>query len=117
MERIHCLYTPMKLAWDVLKQLPLKALNLSAFRDQTTIDPDTVVASVVFDFKIFHKWAIEQYMNGELTGNKVHEAGINEGIFVPVYTDNISQEVKDAVDKGLQDFKDGKVDLTAMFAE
>lgn len=85
--------------------------------DQTTIDPDTVVASVVFDFKIFYKWAIEQYMNGELTGNKVHEAGINEGIFVPVYTDNISQEVKDAVDKGLQDFKDGKVDLTAMFAE
>jgi basic membrane protein A len=47
----------------------------------------------------------------------VHEAGINENIFIPVYTDNISQETKDAVDAGIQDFKDGKVDLKAMFTE
>ncbi len=54
-------------------------------------------------------------MDGKLSGNMVHEAGINEDIFVPVYTDNISQEVKDAVDQGIKDFKDGKVDLQAFF--
>lgn len=85
--------------------------------DQTGIDPDTVVASVVFDFKTFYIWAIQQYIDNNLTGNMVHEAGINENIFVPVYTDNISQEIKDAVDAGMQEFKDGKVDLTAMFAQ
>jgi len=83
--------------------------------DQTTIDPNTVVASVNFDFKNFYIWALGQYMDGKLSGNMVHEAGINEDIFVPVYTDNISQEVKDAVDQGIKDFKDGKVDLQAMF--
>jgi len=85
--------------------------------DQTTIDPDTVVASVVFDFEKFYIWAVEQYMAGDLSGNMVHEAGIKEGIFATVYTDNISQEIKDAVDAGIKDFKDGKVDLTKMFAE
>lgn len=83
--------------------------------DQTTIDPNTVVASVNFDFKNFYIWALGQYMDGKLSGNMVHEAGINEDIFVPVYTDNISQEVKDAVDQGIKDFKDGKVDLQAFF--
>lgn len=84
--------------------------------DQTVIDPETVVASVVFDFEIFYTWAVEKFMSGELEGNKVHEAGLLEGIFVPVYTDQISQECKDAVDKGMADFEAGSVDLTAMFA-
>lgn len=83
--------------------------------DQTTIAPDTVVASVTFDFKNFYTWAISQYMEGKLSGNMVHEAGINEDIFVPVYTDHISDQTKAAVDKGIQDFKAGKVDLQAMF--
>lgn len=83
--------------------------------DQTSIDPDTVVASVVFDFETFYVWAVEQYMKGELVGNTIHEAGIAEGIFVPVYTDNISQETKDAVDSGIEDFKAGKADLKALF--
>jgi len=100
---------------EAAKAKGVKFIGFSS--DQTTIDPDTVVASVVFDFETFYVWAIQQYIDGKLTGNTVHEAGINESIFVPVYTDNISQEVKDAVDVGIQDFKDGKVDLKAMFAQ
>ncbi|MFA9465421.1 MAG: BMP family protein [Velocimicrobium sp.] len=100
---------------EAAKAKGVKFIGFSS--DQTTVDPDTVVASVVFDFKTFYVWAIDQYMNGDLTGNVVHEAGINENIFVPVYTDNISQEVKDAVETGIQDFKDGKVDLKALFVE
>ncbi|WP_367567443.1 BMP family protein [Lacrimispora sp.] len=83
--------------------------------DQTTIDPDTVVASVNFDFTNFYTWALGLYMEGGLAGNRVHEAGISEDIFVPVYTDHISQEIRDAVDKGIEEFKEGKVDLQALF--
>lgn len=100
---------------EAAKAKGVKFIGFSS--DQTTIDPKTVVASVVFDFQKFYVWAVEQYMAGELSGNMVHEAGIKEGIFVPVYTDNISQEIKDAVDAGIKDFNDGKVDLTKMFAE
>ncbi|WP_312941819.1 BMP family protein [Oscillibacter sp.] len=83
--------------------------------DQTTIDPNTVVASVDFDFATMYKWAINAYLDGELAGHMVHEVGINEGIFVPIYTDNISQETKDAVDAAIQDYQAGSVDLTALF--
>jgi len=100
---------------EAAKAKGVKFIGFSS--DQTTGDPDTVVASVVFDFKIFYTWALEQYMSGKLSGNTVHEAGINEGIFVPVYSANITKETKDAVDKGIKDFKDGKVDLKAMFAK
>ncbi len=100
---------------EAAKAKGVKFIGFSS--DQTTIDPNTVVASVVFDFETFYIWAIQQYIDGKLTGNTVHEAGINESIFVPVYTDNITQDVKDAVDAGIQDFKDGKVDLKAMFAQ
>ena len=100
---------------EAAKAKGVKFIGFSS--DQTTSDPDTVVASVVFDFKIFYTWAVEQYMNDKLTGNTVHEAGIAEGIFVPVYSASITQEIKDAVDKGIQDFTDGKVDLKGMFAK
>lgn len=100
---------------EAAKAKGVKFIGFSS--DQTTIDPNTVVASVVFDFENFYIWAIKQYLAGDLTGNMVHEAGINEDIFVPVYTDNISQEIKDAVTAGIQDFKDNKVDLKAMFAK
>ncbi|MBV7271714.1 BMP family protein [Clostridium thailandense] len=100
---------------EAAKTKGAKVIGFSS--DQTKINPNTVVASVVFDFKTFYVWAIQQYMNGKLTGNTVHEAGIKEGIFLPVYTDNITKETKDAVDKGIQDFKDGKVDLKKLFVK
>ncbi len=100
---------------EAAKQKGVKFIGFSS--DQTTIDPNTVVASVVFDFETFYVWAVQQYIDGSLTGNMVHEAGIQEDIFKAVYTDNIPQDVRDAVDSGIQDFKDGKVDLTAMFVK
>jgi len=100
---------------EAAKAKGVKFIGFSS--DQNSIDPNTVVASVKFDFETFYVWAVQQFMAGQLSGNMVHEAGIKENIFVPVYTDNISQETKDAVDAGIQDFKDGKVDLKAMFAK
>ncbi len=83
--------------------------------DQTTIDKDTVVASVPFDFETFYTWALQKFLDGELDGNKVHMAGIAEGIFSTVYTDNISQEVKDNVAAGIESVKNGEVDFESMF--
>lgn len=83
--------------------------------DQTIIDPNVVVASVDFQFANMYKWAIESYINGELPGGVLYEVGINENIFVPVYTDNISQEIIDAVDAAIEEYKAGGKDLTALF--
>lgn len=100
-------------AIQAAKEKGVKFIGFSG--DQTTIAPDTVVASVVFDFETFYTWALKQYMNGTLEGNKVHEAGIAEGIFKPVYTGSISQDIKDKVAAGMEDAKNGKVDFKSMF--
>lgn len=102
-------------AIEAAKQKGAKVIGFSS--DQTMIDPNTVVASVKFDFETFYVWAIEQYMAGNLKGNMVHEAGIKEGIFKPVYTDHLSEETKKAVEQGLADFNDEKIDLTEYFSK
>jgi basic membrane protein A len=83
--------------------------------NQNDVAPGTVVASVVFDFSTFYTWAVKQYMDGKLNG-KVHEGGIAEGIFVPVYTDVIPAAPRNAVDKAMKDVVAGKVDLKALFS-
>ncbi len=85
--------------------------------DQTTIDPNTVVASVVFDFETFYTWAIQKYIDGDLGGNQVHEAGIAENIFKPVYTSNISKDIQDKVDAGMEKARNGEIDFTSMFVK
>ena len=81
--------------------------------DQNDVAPGTVVASVKFDFSTFYTWAVKQYMAGKLGGG-VHEGGIAEGIFVPVYTNGVGMETRDAVAKGMKDVVDGKVNLKAL---
>ena len=94
-----------------------KGINFIGFSgDQTTIDPQTVIASVSFDFETFYVWAVDAFIKGELAGNTVHEAGLKENIFVPVYTNSIPQSVKDNVTAGIQKALTGEVDLTAYFA-
>lgn len=97
------------------KEKGVKFIGFSG--NQNDVAPGTVVASVVYDFKTLYIWAVQQYYDGTLTGGKVHEAGINEGIFNPVYTDQITDATKKDVEAGIADFKAGKVDLKAMFKE
>lgn len=96
------------------KEKGVKFIGFSG--DQTTIDPNTVVGSVIFDFETFYVWAVEKYLDGTLEGNMVHEAGIAENIFKPVYTDNISKEIQDKVAAGMEKAGKGEVDFTSMFA-
>ncbi len=83
--------------------------------DQTVIAPETVVASIVFDFEGLYIWAVEKYIDGSLEGNVVNSAGIAEGIFFPVFTDNVSQEIQTFVEDGIQDYLDGNVDLVSIY--
>lgn len=83
--------------------------------DQTTIDPETVVASIDFDYATMYVWAIEQYLAGELTGNQMVEVGVAEGIYFPVYTENCPEEAIAACDAGVEALKEGTVDLKALF--
>ncbi|MCY1713431.1 BMP family protein [Caproiciproducens galactitolivorans] len=100
-------------AIQAAKEKGIKYVGFSS--DQTTIAPDTVVASVNFDFKTFYVWALKLFMDGKLDGNKVHEAGIKENIFVPVYTKNVSQDIKDKVSAGMEKASKGEIDFKSMF--
>lgn len=95
------------------KEKGIKFVGFSG--DQTKVDPNTVVASVIFDFETFYTWAIQKYIDGKLEGNKVHEAGIAENIFVPVYTDNISKDIKDKVAAGMAKAGKGEINFKTMF--
>ncbi|MCB0044052.1 MAG: BMP family protein [Caldilineaceae bacterium] len=102
-------------AIQAAKEKDVKFVGFSG--DQNSIAPGTVVASVVFDFETFYTWTIDKFLKGELAGNTVHQAGIAEGIFNPVYTDQITPEVQAKVESGMQAVIDGDIDLTTMFKQ
>ncbi len=85
--------------------------------NQNDVAPGTVVASVAFDFETFYTWAIDMFLKGELAGNMVHQAGIAEGIFNPIYTDQISPEIQAKVEAGITKAVNGEVDFAAMFKQ
>ncbi len=59
--------------------------------------PDTVAASIKFDFGKLYEWILSRYENGKLHGKKLEEVGQEEGIFVPVYSSGISPEIREKV--------------------
>jgi len=93
------------------KEKGVKFIGFSS--NQNDVAPNTVVASVAFNFQTFYTWAVKKYMDGTLDG-KVHEAGIAEGIFAPVYGASINQATKDAVAAAIKDVTAGKTNLKDM---
>ena len=76
---------------------------------------DAVVASIDFDYATMYVWAINEWLDGNLTGHQVVEVGVPENIYFPVYSDNCPQEAKDACDEAVAALKEGSVDLKALF--
>lgn len=83
--------------------------------NQNEMGPETVVASIDFDYATMYVWAIQEYIDGKLTGNQIVEVGVPEDVYFPVYTDNCPAEAKEACDKAVADLKAGTVDLKALF--
>jgi basic membrane protein A len=100
-------------AIQAAKEKGVKYVGFSS--NQNNIAPGTVVASIGFDFAVFYKWAVAQYLAGTLEG-KVNMAGLKEGLFVPFYSDAIGSEVKDAVAQATKDAVAGSVDFNSMFS-
>jgi basic membrane protein A len=100
-------------AIQATKEKGMKFVGFSS--NQNDIAPGTVVASVIFDFQIFYTWAVEKFAEGTLEGGMVHEAGIAEGIFRPVYPDSFASDIKGRVDQGIAKALDGNVDFQSMF--
>ncbi len=83
--------------------------------DQTQIDPDTVVASIDFDYAAMYVWAISSWLHTKLTGHQIVEVGVAEDIYFPVYTDNCPEEAKTACNEAVIALREGSVDLKALF--
>ncbi len=101
-------------AIQAAKEKGAKFVGFSA--NQNDIAPDTVLASIGFDFATFYKWAVSNYLAGKLKGGKVNMAGLQEGIFVPFYGPKIDADVRDAVEKGTKAAIAGEIDFKAMFS-
>jgi basic membrane protein A len=95
------------------KEKGVKFVGFSS--NQNDIAPGTVVASVLFDFQTFYTWAVQKYYDGTLDGGMVHEAGIKEGIFKPIYTDAINSSVQAEVTAKMEKAASGEVDFQSMF--
>lgn len=65
--------------------------------DQNDLAPGTVIASIKFDFEKVYTWIMDHYLEGSLNGNKVYGIGIEEQIFTPIFTDEVPEEVQNAV--------------------
>jgi len=100
-------------AIQAAKEKGAKFIGFSS--NQNDIAPGTVVASIGFDFASFYKWAVSQYLAGTLEG-KVNMAGLKEGLYIPYYTDAISDDVKKAVEEGTKNAIAGNVDFKSMFS-
>ena len=61
--------------------------------------PDTVVASIKFDFGKLYEWILTRYESGRLRGKRTEEVGRKEGIFVPVFSSGISREIRDQAEQ------------------
>lgn len=100
---------------EAAKERHVKVIGFSD--NQNDLGEGTVIASINFDLGTLYSWTVQQYLKGDLRGNRVHEIGIREGIFVPAYPSGTPQAIKDAVDQGISGFLDGKTDLTQWFAK
>ncbi|MCC6148005.1 MAG: BMP family protein [Anaerolineaceae bacterium] len=82
--------------------------------DRSALAPDLVLTSNVQDNGKYVEMAIEGLINGDLEWGKAYVFGVKDGFeYLTPYNKLVTQEVKDAVDKAIQDFKDGKIEAPA----
>lgn len=65
--------------------------------NQTKNNPDTVPASIEYDLSNMYRWIIHNHSKNKLLKKKYYEFGIREGIFKPVYSEFIAEDIRNAV--------------------
>lgn len=80
---------------EAARERQTKMIGFSS--NPTQEHPDTVVASIKFDFGRLYEWILVRYENGKLRGKRLEEVGMEEDIFVPVYSSHISPEIREKV--------------------
>ncbi len=85
---------------EAAKENGVKVIGFS--ENQNDLASGTVIASIKFDFGKIYSWILERYLNKSLNGNKVYGVGIEEGIFYPVFTEDVPQTVQEAVEEAMK---------------
>lgn len=88
---------------EAARDLGAKVIGFSS--NPTREHPDTVVASIKFDFGKLYEWILFRYESGRLRGKRTEEVGLKEEIFVPVYSFHISREIQEKVEQELRQNK------------
>lgn len=88
---------------EAARDLGAKVIGFSS--NPTREHPDTVMASIKFDFGKLYEWILSRYESGRLRGKRTEEVGLEEEIFVPVYSFHISREIREKVEQELRQNK------------
>ena len=80
--------------------------------DATKEYPDTVIASIKFDFGKIYEKIFTLYEKGTLTKSDTHKLGVKEDIFEPIYSEYISQDIQNAVAEEMLKIENGKINFS-----
>ena len=93
-------YWNQKTHKQIAKENGVKVIGFS--ENQNDLAPGTVAASIKFDFGKIYSWILDHYMDGKLNGNEVYGVGIEEEIFIPIFTDEVPKEVQQTVENNMK---------------
>ena len=94
------LVTAGHIIMPLAKEKGVKVIGFS--ENQNELAPGTVAASIKFDFGKIYSWILDHYMDGKLNGNEVYGVGIEEEIFIPIFTDEVPKEVQQTVENSMK---------------
>lgn len=92
---------------DAAKEKGAKIIGFSS--DATKEFPDVCIASIKFDFEKIYERILTLYQDGTLTKHNVHNLGVKEDIFEPIYSEHISLETKKEVENAIQQIKNNQI--------
>jgi basic membrane protein A len=85
-------------------------IAIGASREQHTVAPDNVPASVIKDIPNMYTFVYEKILDDSLE-QTVYKLGIAEGAVYPFYPGEVSQELKDNITTIMEDFSSGKIQM------
>lgn len=88
-----------------------KARMIGFVTDQSALNQEKVIASVVFDFQKLYTWILEEYAKSTLEKRRLYCIGMNQNLFYVADTDRITNDTNLDIERILEDLKKGKIQL------